>query len=154
MLGPSGSGKTTLLEMLGLLERPDEGRVLYDGRPVDNADHVRLQLAAVFQRPYLFKGPVTANVEYGLVGARHSCKRTARACRGGTRARRTRRLRKRSAMALSGGEAQRVSLARASVMEPRILLFDEPLASLDRLLRRQLIRDFATILTESGVTVV
>ena len=63
--------KTTLLEILGLLERPDEGRVLFDGRPVDKSDcDIRLQMAAVFQRPYLFKGSVTANVEYGLAARR------------------------------------------------------------------------------------
>jgi molybdopterin-binding protein len=155
LLGPSGSGKSTLLHILGLLERPDSGRVLLGGRPVDSRDRAaRLVMAAVFQRPYLFKGSVGANVAYGLMA------------RGVSHAERDERVaaalervglagyEERSALALSGGEAQRVSLARALVLEPQILLVDEPLASLDPLLRRRLTHDFATILRDAHVTVV
>src|SRR5512136_2992021 len=68
ILGPSGSGKTTLLDVLGLLEKPSEGRVFIGGREVSVRDReARLQIAAVFQRPYLFKGTVGGNVGYGLV---------------------------------------------------------------------------------------
>lgn len=155
IIGPSGSGKTTLLHILGLLEKPDAGHVLLDGVAVKQGDRAaRLQMAAVFQRPYLFKGPVGENVEYGLavrgVPRRHRAARVAEALErvglGGYE--------QRSAVQLSGGEAQRVSLARALVLEPRVLLLDEPLASLDRLLRRRLIQDFATILSDAEVTVV
>lgn len=155
LIGPSGSGKTTLLQLLGLLDKPDEGTIFFDGRPVTMSDKgARRQMAAVFQRPYLFKGSVGANVEYGLVvrgvGRQERVEKAAEALeRVGLAG-----YENRSAMQLSGGEAQRVSLARALVIEPRVLLLDEPLASLDRLLRRHLIKDFATILSDSGVTVV
>jgi tungstate transport system ATP-binding protein len=155
LLGPSGSGKTTLMHILGLLERPDSGRVLLGGREVTSRDRdARLQIAAVFQRPYLFKGAVAANVAYGL---------TVRGVRGAERERLVAAALERvglvgyedrSALALSGGEAQRVSLARALVLEPRVLLLDEPLASLDPLLKRHLTHDFARILRESGATAV
>ncbi len=155
LLGPSGSGKTTLLHLLALLERPDAGRVLLDGRAVTTRDRdARLSLAAVFQRPYLFKGSVRQNVEYGLmvrgIPAEERAGRVADALeRVGLSG-----YADRSALSLSGGESQRVSLARALVVEPRVLLLDEPLASLDALLKRRLTQDFASILRDSGVTVV
>ena len=154
LLGPSGSGKTTLLTLLGLLEKPSAGRVLIGGREATIHDReARLHMAAIFQRPYLFKGTVGANVAYGLVARRvprseHVRRVAAALDRVGLAG-----SEKRSALALSGGEAQRVALARALVLEPRILLADEPLTSLDPLLKRQLTDDFASILRDSGVTV-
>ncbi|MHB8050387.1 MAG: ABC transporter ATP-binding protein [Coriobacteriia bacterium] len=153
ILGPSGSGKSTLLRVLGLLERPSRGRVTLDGRPVRAGDKgARMMLAAVFQNPYLFKGTVAENVEYGLKlrgvprGERDDRVATAleRVGLGGTQ--------KSSALRLSGGEAQRVALARALVLEPRILLLDEPLSYLDPLIKRRLVTDFSEILSADGVT--
>ena len=154
ILGPSGSGKTTLLDLLGLLEKPSAGRVLLGGREVSTRDReARLQIAAVFQRPYLFKGTVGGNVGYGLVArgvprSTHSLRIAASLERVGLAG-----YERRGALALSGGEAQRVALARALVVEPRVLLVDEPLASLDPLLKAKLTHDFASIIREAGVTV-
>lgn len=155
LLGPSGSGKSTLLSLLGLLEKPDAGTVLLDGREVTSRDRdARLSMAAVFQRPYLIKGTVSANVAYGLKLRGASASERARRVEAALESVGLAGLGDRAAAALSGGEAQRVALARALVLEPQVLLLDEPLASLDPLLKRQLTAEFASILRSSGSTVV
>ncbi|MDI6711945.1 MAG: ABC transporter ATP-binding protein [Anaerosomatales bacterium] len=154
LLGPSGAGKSTLLAVLGLLERPDAGRVLFDGREVGVGNRqARLDIAAAFQRPWLFKGTVGENVAYGLAlrGVPLS-ERRARAVEALERVGLV-GWEDRSALTLSGGEAQRVALARALAVRPRVLLLDEPLASLDAVEKRRLAREFAALLREDGMTV-
>ncbi|MBW6467697.1 MAG: ABC transporter ATP-binding protein [Coriobacteriia bacterium] len=153
VLGPSGSGKSTLLSILGLLEPPDAGEVYLDGNRVTHRDKTaRMHMAAAFQSPYLFKGTVADNVAYGLKLRRMLSvdRRSAvadsleRVGLGGWE--------NRSALTLSGGEAQRVALARALVLRPRVLLLDEPLSSLDPLIKGQLAQDFARIIREHSMT--
>jgi len=153
LLGSSGAGKSTLLRVLGLLEPPTTGTVLYDGAVVGRDDlKARRRIAAVFQKPYLLRGTVADNAGYGLK------------LRGVSKSERTHRVvealttvglagwEKRSALTLSGGEAQRVALARAIVLRPNLLLLDEPLSYLDPLLKRDLTREFAEILASEQVT--
>jgi len=153
LLGPSGAGKSTLLAVLGLLERPDAGQVYLDDKPVSTRDvAARLQMAAAFQSPYLFKGTVGDNVAYGL-----RLRRMPAAGRREAVARALERVglagwESRSALTLSGGEAQRVALARALVLKPRVLLLDEPLSSLDPLIKGRLMQDFARIIREEAMT--
>ncbi len=155
LLGPSGSGKTTLLHLLGLLEKPDAGEVRLGERVVHAGDReARLAIAAVFQRPYLFKGTVAGNVAYGL--AMRGVPKSDREPLVEDALRRVglEGYAGRGAHQLSGGEAQRVSLARALVLEPKVLLLDEPLASLDALLKRRLAEEFARIVRDTDATVV
>ncbi|MDO8914880.1 MAG: ABC transporter ATP-binding protein [Coriobacteriia bacterium] len=153
LLGASGAGKSTLLRVLGLLERPAEGRVFIDGVEASGKDlATRRTIAAVFQKPYLLRATVGANVGYGLklrrVPKREREQRLsdalARVGLAGWEGR--------SALTLSGGEAQRVALARALVLRPRILLLDEPLSYMDPLLKRSLTLEFAEILKSERVT--
>ncbi len=159
VLGPSGAGKTTLLRLVAGLERPDSGTVSIGGDVVSRpealvAPHLR-GVAFVFQRPTLWPH-LTAldNVALALVGRGLRRKeRRARASEALSRLGMGGWLRAHPAT-LSGGELQRVSLARALVVEPRVLLLDEPFASLDVSLRQDLAGDLAALKSERGVTMV
>jgi tungstate transport system ATP-binding protein len=156
VIGPNGSGKSTLLRLLGLLERPQAGQVLVDGRPVDARDALaeRRRMATVFQEPLLADTSVSANVALGLrfrgvTGAEVERRVSRWLARLGVGS-----LAARAARTLSGGEAQRVALARALVLEPEVLLLDEPFASLDQPSRTALIGDLGAILREDRITTV
>jgi molybdopterin-binding protein len=136
VVGPNGAGKTTLLRIIGGIERPDAGEVRVLGRdiwrsPRDEALAVRRRLGFAAQRPYLFRSTVRRNVEYPLrvrgVGRDERARRAREAMEDlGVLA-----FAERSARTLSAGEQVRVSIARAIVAEPELLLLDEPLASID-----------------------
>ncbi len=156
VIGPNGAGKSTLLRILGLLERPDEGRVLFDGRAVDARDALaeRRRVATMFQEPLLADASVAHNVALGLrfrgVSAASAEPRVQSwLTRLGVQA-----LGARAARTLSGGEARRVALARALVLEPEVLLLDEPFAGLDAPTRAALVVDLGAILRADSVTTV
>jgi tungstate transport system ATP-binding protein len=157
LIGPNGAGKSTLLRVLGLLERPARGEVRLDGQAVGWGRDLlpaRRRFASVFQEPLLADTTVEANVGLGLA---------LRGLAGGEVRRRAARwmgrlgiggLAARQARALSGGEAQRTSLARAFAIEPDVLLLDEPFSALDPPTREDLLRDLHRLLGETAVTTV
>ncbi len=138
IVGPNGAGKSTLLRLLALLEPPTEGEVLLDGKVVSSGRgarpdaKLRRRVTLVEQRPMLFRGTVRDNLKFGL------------RARGIRRAELNRliedvaarlgiaRLLERQRHGLSDGEVQRVAVARSLVIEPDILLLDEPASSADR----------------------
>lgn len=128
-LGPSGSGKTTLLRILGMLEKPDLGRVLYDGRTGDRS--IRMRTVMVLQKPVVFKRTVYENVAYGLRIRMASKEEVDERVCSALSLVRLDGYEDRWAPALSGGEQQRVAFARAIVVEPSLLLLDEFTANLD-----------------------
>ncbi len=155
IIGPNGAGKSTLLQVLALLERPAEGDVRFEGESVAGRQlELRRRMAVVFQESLLLDRTVQANAALGL------------SLRGVSRGERRDRvqpwlarfgvehLAKRSGRHLSGGEAQRVSLARAFVLEPSVILLDEPFSALDQPTRESLSDELAAVLGETGITAV
>ena len=155
LLGPSGCGKTTALRTLTGHVRPDEGRVLIDGRDVTDLPTHRRDLGMVFQNFALFPHmTVRDNVGFPLmirgVSAAERASRVAEALRlvrlEGHADKQPRQL--------SGGQQQRVGLARALVYRPKVLLLDEPLSNLDAKLREEMRFEIRDVVTRLGVTAV
>ncbi|MCC6179519.1 MAG: ATP-binding cassette domain-containing protein [Chloroflexi bacterium] len=157
VVGPNGAGKSTLAGALALLDRPASGEICLGGTPVDwrrGALAARRRLAMVFQEPLLFDTTVFDNVATGLklrgLGRREVEARVhdwlVRLGIG--------HLARRQARTLSGGESQRTSLARALVVEPELLMLDEPFAALDPPTREALTDDLAPLLRERQTTTV
>jgi tungstate transport system ATP-binding protein len=155
IIGPNGAGKSVLLETLALLQEPAAGRVLFEGQPVDGRKlALRRRMAVVFQDPLLLRRSVADNVAMGL-----RLRGVPRSVRREKAAHWMRRfgiahLARRSAITISGGEAQRTNLARAFALEPEVLLLDEPFSALDQPTRDELLDDLSAALRDTGVTTV
>ncbi|MFT4068221.1 ABC transporter ATP-binding protein [Paraburkholderia sp.] len=155
LLGPSGCGKTTLLRMLAGFVRPDRGRVLFGEKDVTAVPVHRRSVGIVFQDYALFPDrSVLANVAYGLLArsvpkAEAADRAIAMLKRVGLEA-----FVDRAPAALSGGQRQRVAMARALVIEPKLLLLDEPLSALDVKLRLELRGMIRELQIEAGITTV
>ena len=153
LVGPSGAGKSTLLRLLNFLEWPGAGRFSFAGQPVTNTLPLteKRRVVAVFQKPGLLNRTVAANIGYGL-GLRGRVLPPALLQAWLERLGLT-SLAHQSAHLLSAGEAQRVALARALVLEPDVLLLDEPTANLDpynvglieRIVREEQVRTGMTV---------
>ena len=147
LVGPNGAGKTSLIRLAASLGAPTTGRLTWGGKPETDGRRI----AVVFQRPIMLRRSAAANVAYGLPR-----------CSGRARKQRVDDLlaqvglthvRERPARRLSGGEQQRLALARALAREPEVLFLDEPTASLDPASVRA-VEDVVRAVAASGVKVV
>jgi len=136
LTGANGAGKSTLLGILAFLTPPSSGEILYAGERIDRKRDIvrglRRKVTLLHQSPYLFGGTVFRNVAYGLSARGIAGEDALRAVDRALEAVGLEGFRDRDARELSGGEAQRVAMARALALDPEVLLLDEPLANIDR----------------------
>ncbi|MFD1886196.1 ABC transporter ATP-binding protein [Paenibacillus wenxiniae] len=158
LLGPSGCGKTTLLRLIAGLETPDSGEILVDGEPVfSQARRVNLpphkrHFGMVFQEFALWPHmTVYENVAFSLKANGQKNNIRERVQHALDQVRLT-GMEKRQPHQLSGGQQQRVAFARAIVMQPGLILFDEPLSALDAMLREDMRDELMNLVRELGLT--
>ena len=155
LIGPNGAGKTTLLQALCYLLKPFRGEISFKGERI-NANHsafaYRRKLAMVFQEPLLFDTTVFENVASGLKIRGMKWQDIQRIAMEQLDRFGIGHLSHRSARKISGGEAQRTSLARAFALQPEVLLLDESFASLDPPTRESLIEDLEDVLRQTRTT--
>jgi tungstate transport system ATP-binding protein len=156
IIGPNGAGKTTLLRILGMLDKPSSGGMVYDGRPADGLaarekTALRRRMGFVFQNPLLLNGTAIGNMRCALaLRKRPFDAERVDAALGAVGLAGKKNL---DVRVLSGGEKQRLQLARAMVLDPEILLADEPTSNLDPLSAR-FIEDRLTALAGAGKTII
>src|SRR5918992_1526156 len=155
LLGPSGCGKTTLRRIIAGFERPSEGRVMLDGEDITSLPPNRRPTNLVFQRPTLFPHlDVYNNVAFGLQVAGVSRAQQRERVAEALALVRLEGYEKRRSHELSGGQMQRIALARALVNRPAVLLLDEPLSALDLKIRLEMEVELRRVHRETGATFV
>jgi len=156
VVGPNGAGKSTLLLALAHLLMPEQGEIRFNGRSLREWGELeyRRKISFVFQAPLLMDMTVEQNVALGLTFRGVSKAETFERAGRWMKVLGIESLSKRRASQLSGGEAQRVSLARAFVLEPELLLLDEPFAALDPPTHAKLLEDLSNILKQDHKTAV
>ncbi len=155
LLGPSGSGKTTLLRILAGLDPPDHGRITFGGQNMAGVLSHKRNFGMMFQEYALFPHlNVVDNIGFGMKMHKWGAKKQRQRIEEMLSLVGLTGYERRRIDALSGGERQRVALARSLAPQPQLLLLDEPLGSLDRILRDRLAAEIRSILKSQGVTAV
>lgn len=153
LLGPSGCGKTTTLRILAGFEKPDSGKVIFDGEDITNIPANERNINTVFQKYALFPHMTVAeNIAFGLKIKNKPSDYIEHKINYALKLVNLENFRKRMPNSLSGGQQQRVAIARAIVNEPKVLLLDEPLGALDLKLRQDMQYELIRLKNELGIT--
>jgi len=153
VLGPSGCGKTTILRMIGGLEIPTSGKILFGDEDVSHLSATNRDVGMVFQSYALFPHMnVGQNIGYGLKIKGTPQEEIKQRVRGVLETVGLSGYEDRYADEMSGGQQQRVAVARSLILEPKVLLFDEPLSNIDSKLRRSMREDIRKLQQETGIT--
>ena len=153
LLGPSGCGKTTTLRIIAGFEKPDEGRVLYEGKDITGMPANQRPVNTVFQNYALFPHmSVGENIAFSLRVKNKSEKEISKKVAEALKLVNLKGFENRRIDQLSGGQQQRIAMARAIVNEPRVLLLDEPLGALDLKLRQEMEYELVRLKKELGIT--
>lgn len=158
ILGPNGAGKTTLLHLLAFLDKPSEGSIRFRDRPVNfdegGLQKLRRSVVMLEQHPVLFSTTVYKNLEFGLKIRKLTPAQRRRAIHAGLDLVGMSAFVQAAAHRLSGGETQRIALARALVLEPEVLLCDEPTANVDQENQRAVVEILRRINEEKNITLI
>ncbi len=156
IVGPNGAGKSTLLLALAGLIKPARGQITFNGNPISQMNDLeyRRKISFVFQDPLLMDMSVEKNIALGLKFRGIDREETYTRVNKWSKAMGVDSLLGRRASQLSGGEAQRVSLARAFVLDPELLLMDEPFSAVDPQTRGQLMKDLSELLAHEHRTTI
>jgi tungstate transport system ATP-binding protein len=156
VIGPNGAGKSTLLQVLALLQRPSSGQLFFRGEIVNSKNilSIRRRMVVVFQEALLLDTTVYKNVASGLQIRGHRKKEIDGLVWEWLERLGIRSLAHRPARFLSGGESQRVSLARAFALEPEVLFLDEPFSPLDYPTKKGLIDELRDILQATRISTI
>ncbi|MCR4739893.1 MAG: ABC transporter ATP-binding protein [Lachnospiraceae bacterium] len=155
ILGPSGCGKSTTLRIIGGFERPDKGRVIFEGTDITDLSPDKRSINTVFQKYSLFTHmTVEENIAFGLKLKKKSASYIKDKVKYALKLVNMEGYEGSRPAHLSGGQQQRVAIARAIVNEPELLLLDEPLGALDLKLRQKMQLELIKIKKELGITFV
>lgn len=153
LLGPSGCGKTTTLRIVGGFERPDQGKVFFEGKDITYMAPNQRNLNTVFQKYALFPHMnIGHNIAFGLKISGKSDQYIKDKIKYALNLVNLKGYEKRKVESLSGGQQQRIAIARAIVNEPKVLLLDEPLGALDLKLRQDMQYELIRLKNELGIT--
>ena len=156
VIGPNGAGKSTLLLVLARLLLPHSGQIYFRGSPIEHENELiyRRRIALVLQEPLLMHQSVFDNVAAGLKFRGIPSPEIKNRTKEWLERLEISHLHNRPAQRLSGGEAQRTSLARAFALQPELLLLDEPFSALDAPTRSRLLQDLHALLSQTSITTI